>query len=139
MAWEFVAQGNVIELANLGQYEGQLPEGCFNRLELDLRLPVSDWVAQNLEEQLRAAGIPDVTVTTASPLLRIYFTKGFPWLAVIAAAVLGLIALSILIVAWRLYTDVSGDVPPPIPQIALIVLLVLGAVLVVSVVRRKTT
>jgi len=138
MAWEFVAQGNVIDLANLGQYEGELPEGCFNRLELDLRLPVSDWIAQTLEDQLRSAGVPDVTVTTASPILRVYFRKGFPWLAVIAAAVLGLIALAILIVGWRLYKDVSGDLPPPIPQMALIALLVLGAILAISVVRRKT-
>ena len=138
MAWEFVATGNVIELANLGQYEGLLPEDSFNRLELDLRLPVSEWIAQTLEDQLRSAGIPDVTVTTASPMLRIYFTKGFPWLAVIAAAVLGLIALSILIIGWRLYKDVSGNVPAPIPQIALIGLLVLGAVLLINVARKRT-
>lgn len=109
--YKLIAQGGILDANDLAQYEDYFDEGDKGLLELDLRLPVSQSIAQGLENKLREAGVQDVRVTTASPMLRIYFRKGFPWLAVIAAAVLGLIALAILIVGWRLYKDVSPDIP----------------------------
>jgi len=128
--FELVASGSLWDLSSLGSYESQLNEGDKGLLELDLTVPVSAGVAQELEDQLKQAGVAGVRVTTASPLLRIYFTKGFPWLAVIAAIILGLVVLAVLIVGWRLYKDVF-PVPPPWPvSAALIIALVVGAVLI---------
>lgn len=109
--WEKVAEGGFLQLANLSQYEPYFEEGDRGLLELDLRLPVSEGVAQELEDMLTEAGVPDVKVRTASPMLRIFFRKGFPWLAVIAAIIIGLIVLAILIVSWRLFREVPGAVP----------------------------
>jgi len=128
--WQQVAEGNAFDLINLSQYEGQLAEGQRGLLELNLTMPVSVGVAQTLEEQLRNAGVIDVRVTTASPMLRIYFRKGFPWLAVIAAVVLGLIVLAILIIGWRLYKEVFPDgLPAPISAGLIVALAILGLVI----------
>ncbi len=109
--WEEVAQGSFWDLANLRQYESSFEEGARGLLELDLRLPVSQNVAQELEDKLREAGVADVKVRTASPMLQIFFRKGFPWLAVIAAAILAFIVLAVLIVSFRLFKEVPGAVP----------------------------
>jgi len=111
MAWEEVAEGSVLDLPFIDQYEDELAEGSNNLIELDLRLPVSAGVAEELEDILRDLGVEGVRVTTASPMLRIYFSKGFPWLAVIAAALIGSIVLAALIVAWRLFTEVPSALP----------------------------
>jgi len=128
--FELVASGGFWDLPDLGSYESQLDEGVKGLLELDLTVPVPAWVAQELEDQLKAAGVAGVSVTAASPKLRIYFTKGFPWLAVIAAIILGLVVLAILIVGWRLYKEVF-PVPPPWPVSAgIIIAVIVGAVLI---------
>jgi len=128
--FELVASGGFWDLSNLGGYESQLAEGDKGLLELDLTVPVSAGVAQTLEDQLKAAGVTGVSVTTASPKLRIYFTKGFPWLAMIAAIILGLVVLAVLIVGWRLYKDVFPTPPPWPVSAAIIIAVVIGAVLV---------
>jgi len=118
MAFELVADGNFLQLANLSQYEPYFEEGSRGLLELDLRLPVSQGVAQELEDRLKEAGVEDVKVRTASPLLKIYFKKGFPWLAIIAAIILGLIVLAIMITGWRLSKEVPEAVSVPLIAIA---------------------
>ena len=135
MGWELISQGSFISLVNLSQNEAQLVEGSRNLLELDLSLPVSPGVAQTLEDELKSAGVEGVRVTTASPLLRIYFTKGFPWLAVIAAIVLASVILAILIVGWRLFTYVGGISPESIP-ILIIGIIALATVVGVYMVRK---
>lgn len=129
MAYRLLGSGGILEAVQLVQYESQLEEGDRALLELDLRLPVSQGVAQELEDKLKQAGVEGVRVTTASPLLRIYFRKGFPWLAVIAAAVLGMIVLAILIVGWRLFKDVVPEGAEGIVGWGLIALGVLGIIL----------
>ena len=101
-----IASGGILDATQLGNYESQFEEGDRGLLELDLRLPVSQDIAQSLEDALRDAGVTNARVTTASPMLRIYFTKAFPWLAVIAATILGIIVIAILVTGWRLYKDV---------------------------------
>jgi len=136
MPWEEVAEGPVWTLGSLSQYENELEEGSRNLLELDLRLPVSKDVARQLEDTLKDAGVEGVRVTTASPMLKIYWRKGFPWLLVIVAAILGLIVLAALIISWRLFTYIGAIAPAAIPLMAIagIGLLVLIGV---SMVRRK--
>jgi len=133
---ELVGTGNALQLMNLGEYEGRLEEGDRGALELDLRLPVSDGVARELESRLIQAGVTDARVVTGSPLLRIYWTKGMPWLAVIAAVIVGLIVILILVLGFRLFREVVAVIPPVPLTIGLIALSVLG-IMVLS--RRKST
>ena len=70
MAYELVASGNLLDALELDWYENRLAEGDRGLLELDLRLPVSQDIASQLENQLRQRGVAGVRVTTASPLLR---------------------------------------------------------------------
>ncbi len=112
--WQEVAEGSFWQLADLRQYEPYFEEGERGLLELDLRLPVSQNVAQDLEDMLREAGVADVKVRTASPMLQIFFKKGFPWLAVIALIILGSIVLAILIVGFRLFREIPEALRIPL-------------------------
>lgn len=105
--WAEVAQGSVLDLySGMHQYDALIPEGNRAMLQLNLRLPVSRSVAGEIESALKAAGVPDVKVTTGSPVLRIYFRKGFPWLVVIVGVILPLlIVLAITVVSWQLFKE----------------------------------
>ncbi len=111
MALTAVAEGSIFDLPALPGYESELAEGSKNMLRLDLRLPVTQGVADTLEDALRGAGVAGVRVTTASPVLKIYFTKGFPWLAVIAGIILASLVLAALIIGWALFTEIKGLIP----------------------------
>ena len=134
MAWQEVAEGDALDLINLGQYESQLNEGSSNLLQLALRLPVSQGVADDLENLLREAGVEDVRVTIGSPILNIYFKKGFPWLAVITAIILASLVVAALVISWKLFTMV------PKAAIPFLILAGIATVTVVGVywIRRET-
>lgn len=135
MAYQQIAEGGVLSLVNLGDYEGSFEEGSKGKLELVLRTPVSSDIISELNSIFSSQGIP-AYAEAGSPILNIYFEKGFPWLAVIVAAVLGLIALAILIVSWRLFKEVPGAI---IPVSLLALAVIAGAtVLGIYLVRRKT-
>ena len=137
MSYQLIGSGGIIDVAQLSQYEDSLGEGQRALLELDLRLPVSQGVANELESKLRQAGVEEVSVTAASPLLRIYFRKGFPWLAVIAATILSIVVLAVMIVGWRIFKEVvPEELQPMIGTAVIILLVVLGATLLVK--RRVT-
>lgn len=114
MAFELVADGSFWQLADLRQYEPLIGEGDRGLLELDLRLPVSQDVAQEIEDKLKDAGVEDVKVRTASPMLQIFFRKGFPWLAIIAAIILAFIVLAILIIGFRLFREIPEALRIPL-------------------------
>ena len=134
MSYELVKSGSLVDAAQFSQLENYIPEGSRGLLELDLRLPVSQSVAADLENKLKQAGVEEVSVSTASPLLRISFRKGFPWLAVIAAAILGIIILAVLITGWRLFKEVVPEGLQPLVGglggIGLVLLLGLGVIIV---------
>jgi hypothetical protein len=138
MSYELIGSGGIIDAAEFTSYESQLAEGDKALIELDLRLPVSQDIASSLEDQLKQRGIPGVKVVTASPMLQIYFTKGFPWLAVIAAIILGMITLAILIIGWRLYKEVvpAGLQPVVGAGISIGLLVIIGLVIVLLIRRR---
>lgn len=135
MAYQLMGSGGIVDVGQFGNLESYLGEGDRGLVELDLRLPVSQGVAQSLEGKLRDRGIEGVRVSTASPMLRIYFTKGFPWLAVIAAVILAAITLAILIIGWRIYKEVVPEGLQPIVgaigSIGLLLLIGLGVVLLI--------
>jgi hypothetical protein len=127
MSFQLIASGGILDVDELSQYESYLDEGQRGLIELDLRLPVSQSIASELEDKLRQAGVEEVRVTTASPMLRIYFRKGFPWLAVIAAVILGIIVLAVLITGWRLFKEVVPEGwQPLVGGLGLVLLIGLG-------------
>ncbi len=130
---DLVGSGSALELMNLGDYEGRLGEGDRALLELDLRLGVSRDAAEQLQFRLRHAGVTDARVVSAGSVLKVYFTKGFPWLAVIAAAILAMLVIVILILAFRLFREVA-EVIPPVP---LAIGLIAAAVLTVVVLSEQ--
>lgn len=125
--WQEVAEGGALDLINLGQYESELDEGSSNLLQLILRLPVTQGVATDLENILREAGVEDVRVTTGSPILNIYFKKGFPWLAIIAAIILASLVVAALVITWKLFTMI------PTAAIPFLLLAGIAAVTVVGI------
>lgn len=135
--WEEVAQGSVLELySGLRQYDYLIPEGSRAMLQLNLRLPVSQGVADTVENALEAAGIPDVKVTTASPVLRIYFRKGFPWLPVVVGVILPLlITLAIVVVSWQLFKETG----PATGSLILIAGIGVAALAGIMLLRRVST
>ena len=114
MGYELVSSGGLVDLGSLSQYENYLDEGQRGLLELDLRFPVSQSVAAEVENKLKQAGVAEVKVSAASPLLRISFKKEFPWLAVIAATILAMAVLAVMIVGWRLFKEVVPEGLQPI-------------------------
>lgn len=122
--WEEVASGDPIEfVSGLEAYDKLVPEGSWAMLRLNLTLPVTEGVAQTIEDALVAAGVPDVSVKTASPVLKIYFKKGFPWLPVIVGVIVPLlIVLAITVVSWQLFKEVGPT------NATLLILLAVGAV-----------
>jgi len=111
MSYELVAAGHLLDITQLVDYDELLPEGGRGLLELELRAPVPGDVVTELQSRLNKAGVEEARVETGSPLLRGYFRKGLPWLAVIAAAVLGMIALALLVVGWKLFREVASAAP----------------------------
>jgi len=107
MQWQQVAQGEMSEMGNLGDYEDRLEEHDKCKLQLNLRAPVPSNIAGQLHTQLRNLGVSESQVSSEGNTLSVTFRKGFPWLAVIVAAILSIIVLAILIVAWQLFREVG--------------------------------
>ena len=134
MSWELITSGGIINAAELVNYEQQyVGEGQRARLELDLRMPVSQDIANQLQNELKQRGVAEVSVKTGSPLLIVEYRKGFPWLAVILAAILAIAVLAILIIGWRIFREVVPEALQP----AIGTLLILAGIAVAGLVTYK--
>jgi len=129
--WKEVAQGEVLDLySGMRYYEQFILEGDKVLWRFNLRAPLSPVTVNSLEQKMKDAGVKDVRVTTGSPILNIYFTKGFSWLAIIASLVL---VIAILIISWRLLIWIE-EVAPGASKLliwgglGLIAILLLGAI-----------
>ena len=129
MAWEQIVSGGLLDARNIERYEAYISEGQRISLELDLRAPAPDWMVAELQSQLQKAGVREAQVTTGSPLLRVSWRKGFPFLPVVVGIILGSIVLAILIVGWRLFREVAEVVPAPVITGGIILILVVVAML----------
>ena len=137
MAWQQIASGGIIDIQELSYYEGSIDEEQRGRLELDMRMSISHSLANQLQNELSQRGVAEVHVSTNSPLLVIEYRKGFPWLAVIAAAILAIAVLAVLIIGWRLFKEIiPAGLQPVVGTIGVVVLLGLGALLLSKAVRR---
>jgi len=129
VAWKKVASGGLLDTTDIEKYEAYIGEGQRALLELDLRAPAPDYIVAELQSQLQHHGVREAQVTTGSPLLRVSWRKGFPFLPVVVGIILGLIVLAILIVGWRLLKEVIAVIPEPFQGLA-----VGGVILVLAVV-----
>ena len=132
MSYEFIASGGILEAGQLNGLDDYLEEGQRGKLELDLRATPSSSIVAQLQNVLKQKGVEDVRVSTGSPILRIEYRKGFPWLAIIVAAVLGIIALAILIIGWRFFREVVPEGLQPLVGTGLLILLIAIGLLVVK-------
>jgi len=136
VSYQLVAQGTTLDANEIAIYGDYLEEGQRGMLQLDLRWPVLQSVANGLEDALIEAGVEEAKVTNTSSALKIEFRQGFPWLAVIAAIVLGVIVIAILIIGWRFFREVVSTLPPATLGLAVIALIVLG---VLAISRRRVS
>ena len=129
--WEEVAEGGVLDLySGMRYYEQFIPEGSKVLCRFNLRTSLSPTTVNTLEQKMKDAGVKDVRVTTGSPVLNVYFTKGFPWLAAIAAIVL---VIAALIISWRILIWIEEAAPGSTKLLVwgglgLVAILLLGAV-----------
>ncbi len=137
MGYELVGSGSLLDALSMMQYDEFLDEGQKGLLELDLRVPVGSSLVSQLETSLRQQGVEDVKVSTGSPLLRIEYRKGMPWLAIIVAAVLGIIALALLIIGWRFFREVMDVIPDQFKGVAAGAIIIAVLLVSVAVVRRR--
>ena len=110
--WTYRADGTSIY--GLSDVEDQISEGNKGRVDLTLRSEVSQSLLEDLETKLVESGVLEAKVTGSGKSVSIYFRKGFPWLAIIVSAIVGLIVLAILIVSWKLYEDVPIEFQGPV-------------------------
>lgn len=137
MVWKRIASGDgVASLRDLPQYEESIAEGQRQKLSLSLRTAVSPSVLEALQSRLEQAGVAEARVEGTGAGMDITFRKGFPFLAVVVAAVLGLIVLAILIVGWQFFKEAAEVLPQPVMIVGVIVGIVLLAVIAFAVWRR---
>ena len=129
MAWEQIASGELLDARDIERYEARINEGQRALLELKLRAPAPEYIVAELQSQLQKAGVWEAQVTTGSPLLRVSWRKGFPFLPVVVGIILSLIVLAIIIMGWRLFREVVEVVPAPVITGGLILVLVVVAML----------
>lgn len=135
--WKQVTRGeDATSLKNLEAYEDTIAEGQGMRLDLNLRTSPPGDLIETLENKLQGAGVP-ATIQVSGNTVRVITRKGFPFLAVIVGAVLGLIILAILIVSWMFYKEVAETLPQPVIIIGAVVGIVLLAVIAYTIARRR--
>lgn len=138
MIWTTVAKGNTASsLSSLASYESLIPEGSKGRLDLFLKSPVSSSILPTLESTLATSGVPEAKVSSSGTTLSIFFRKKFPPLAILAAIVIGLIALAILVVGWQLYKELASTLPMPVLIIGALAVIALIVVITVFIAKNK--
>jgi hypothetical protein len=105
--YELVAQGDGSNIATMANYENEFAEGQRGLITLNCYVEVSPDIASALQTSLVTAGVTSAQVTAQGTVVNITFQKGFPWLVVISAAILGLIALAIIVALWYLFREVG--------------------------------
>ena len=112
--WQQVRSGSITDLGGLKNLEDMFEEGQRGRLDSNLRLPVSQSVAGELQNRLKQTGVEDARVIAAGQQMKIEFRKGFPALAVIAATILALVVLAVLILGWQIFREVVPESLQPL-------------------------
>jgi len=135
MMWDKVADGNLSTLRNLSVYENALPEGQRARLDLTLKVPVSSQLVKDVESALRSANISQLSVTSSGNRISVFYRKGFPFLFILSATLIGMIVLTILIVGWQLWREIVQTIGKP--TMILVVVAVVAISLLIAVKSTK--
>ena len=112
--WQEVKSGSITDLGGLKNLEDMFEEGQRGRLDLNLRLPVPQSVAGELQNRLTQTGVEEARVITAGQQMKVEFRKGFPALAVIAVTILALVVLAVLILGWTIFREVVPESLQPL-------------------------
>jgi hypothetical protein len=113
MSYQVIASGSALDQDTIAGYEDQIAEGQSGILQLNLSIPVSQSILDDLNGLLEGQGIEglNITVDSTGQVVSIGFTKGQPWLTIIAGIILGLVILAILIVGWSILVQVASAIP----------------------------
>lgn len=123
---QLIANGDRNNLANLKNYESHFDEGDVGKITLNC---ITSWglgsVRDALSESLKRAGVNmPVPVKSSGNKIIVTFKKGFPFLAVILAVIIGLSVLYIIIKNWSLVKEIApvaasflGKILPYLPYI----------------------
>ena len=104
-----IASGNRGTITRLGDYEGKFAEGDKGIITLKLSGTAGEGIVRVLQASLDHAGVEQWRPVEETPgRLRIYFSKGAPWLAIILAILLSLIILWLILVGWELEKIIPG-------------------------------
>jgi len=104
-----VASGNKSTIWHLGDYEGRFAEGEKGIVTLKLSGTAGEGMVRMLQASLDFAGVEQWRPVEETPgRLRIYFSKGAPWLAIILAIIVGLVILWLILVGWELEKIIPG-------------------------------
>jgi len=102
MAWEEIASGSGIEISDVISYEeSHIEEGQRARLYCESLLPIPSGTIDGLRNSLTWAGVEDLKIVSSGNKINIYWRKGFPWAAVILAA----LVLIIIVIIWIFYRE----------------------------------
>ena len=133
--WKEVADGGVIDLySGMYNYEHSIPEGSKVQCRFNLRQSLSPSVVNSLEERLEDANVTDVKVTTGSPVLNVFYTKGFPWLAIVIGIIL---VIALLIISWKILIWIEEVAPGSTKFIVWGAVGIVGILLLGAVVKTK--
>ena len=136
-SWEQVTSGDKAGgLSSLPNFEEQIAEGQRTKIDLTFSSDVLQEITDNVRDALLARRIP-AEVTASGNTVSIVTRKGSPWLAVIAVALIGIIILAILLVAWKLWKEVVAVAPQPLLIIGITAIIVVIVVIATYVVQRR--
>jgi len=110
--WEQIAEGTMAELKDASTYEDRVGEGQRGCLQINCRYPIPPHEGTRLQSVLDALGVAEAKVGVSGSTLSVTYRKGFAWLPVIVAAILGIVLLSVLIASWLLFREVEEGVQP---------------------------
>jgi len=110
---KLIASGTKGNLKSIENYESQFAEHQEGTLKLNCSTSFGlGSIAAGLNSALEIAGVqmPE-PVKTEGKTIVIRFRKGFPWLALIVAAIIGLSVLYIILTNWELFKSVAPAIP----------------------------
>ncbi len=103
MAPALIAQGNALDISQLGSYQDRFPENSEGYLDIELRWPLVAELAGWLDKKLEDLGVAKHRVEVRDTHLLIFFKTEVAPLVLIAAAAAASLVIFASVVSWKLY------------------------------------
>ena len=138
MAWELVGTGSRDDLNDVVFYEEQqVEEGQRAKLVCECNTRVPQGTIDSMQNYLAGINVTELEVVGSGSTFEISWRKGFPWAAIIIAAII-LIALAVIaIVLWNFFKEIPDDIKPIISTALIIAGCAMAAGLAYFLFRRK--